>query len=153
MSPIFSPAHGIGTEAGRYLRRVAFEDAPVRRGAPDADSRCVWEIAFGLAVLRRFEPDSPLAEIRRTVSTALRQHSAAAPPLEAEMLLREALGEDVPADEIGDAVRTGVHLVLFARLVDELALTDDELESLVAQAEELAADPGISPRPGLTDVP
>ncbi len=142
MSPIFSPAHGISTDAGRYLRRVAFEDAPAGHEAPDADARCVWEIAFGLAAQRRFEPDSPLAEIRRTVTAALRQHSAAGlPPLEAEMLLREALGEDVPADEIDGAVRSGVHLLLFARLVDELALTDGELESLVARAEELAIEP------------
>ncbi|MBU2670891.1 hypothetical protein KOI35_46070 [Actinoplanes bogorensis] len=141
MSPIFSPVHGIHTAAGRYLQRVAYEDAPARSESPTSATRHVWEIAFGLAARRRFEPDSPLAEIRRTVSATLQLHSAVVlPPLTVEMLIRAALGEDVPVDEIDDSVRTGAHLLLFARLVDELALTDGELEGLVVEAEELAVD-------------
>ena len=141
MSQIFSPVHGIHTPAGRYLQRVAHEDAPPRDGAPTSATRHVWKIAFGLAARRRFEPDSPLAEIRRTVTATQRRHpTAALPPLAAEMLVREALGEIVPVDEIDETVRSGVHLLIFARLVDELALTDGELEDLVVQAEELAVD-------------
>jgi hypothetical protein len=141
MSPIFSPVHGIHTAAGRYLQRVAYADAPARAEAPTSATRHVWEIAFGLAARRRFEPDSPLAEIRRTVwATLHRQSAVALPPLTAEMLIRAALGEEVPVDEIDDTVRTGAHLLLFARLVDELALTDDELEGLVMEAEELAVE-------------
>ncbi|MBM2622459.1 hypothetical protein JIG36_43860 [Actinoplanes sp. LDG1-06] len=144
--------HGVHTAAGRYLQRVAYEDAPVRADAPSSAARHVWAIAFGLAARRRFEPDSPLAEIRRTVVTTLQRHAAAAlPPLAAEMLIRDALGEQVPVDEIGDAVRSGAHLLLFAGLVEELALTDGELESLVIEAEELAVDriaaECVSPRP------
>lgn len=141
MSPIFSPVHGIHTAAGRYLQRVAYEDAPAHGEEPTSATRHVWEIAFQLAVRRRFEPDSPLAEIRRTVSTILRQHaSAALPPLAAEMLIRDALDEAVPVDEISDPVRSRAHLLLFAGLVDELAMTDGELESLIVEAEELAVD-------------
>ncbi|MBL7254968.1 hypothetical protein [Paractinoplanes lichenicola] len=141
MSPIFSPVHGIHTAAGRYLQRVAYEDAPPRSVEPTSAARHVWEIAFGLAARRRFDADSPLAEIRRTVTTTLRRHAAAAlPALAAEMLIRDALGETVPVDEIGDAVRSRAHLMLFAGLVDELAMTDGELEDLVIQAEELAVD-------------
>ncbi|GID25410.1 hypothetical protein [Paractinoplanes brasiliensis] len=141
MSPIFSPVQGIHTAAGRYLRRVAYEDAPAHGEKPTSATRHVWEIAFQLAVRRRFEPDSPLAEIRRTVSTILKQHaSAALPPLAAEMLIRDALDETVPVDEISDPVRSRAHLLLFAGLVDELAMTDGELESLIVEAEELAVD-------------
>ncbi|WP_127497882.1 hypothetical protein [Actinoplanes solisilvae] len=138
------------TEAGRYLRLVVAEEAPRTGDTPDSGARRVWEIAFGLAARRRFETDSPLAEIGRTVTAAVR--SAALPLLEAEMLVREALGEQVPVDGIAESVRTAVHLLVFARLADELALTDDELDSLIAQAEELAAA-GISPRSEPTGVP
>ncbi|MCO8272281.1 hypothetical protein M1L60_16940 [Actinoplanes sp. TRM 88003] len=146
MSPIFSPASGVRTAAGHYLQLVAREEAPQDCDAPDEDARRLWEIAFGLAARRRFTPDSSLAEIRRTVAGGL-------PTLEAEMLLRAALGEKVPVDEIDLSVRTGAHLLLFARLADEMALTDGELEGLVARAEELAAEPEVSPRPELTDAP
>jgi hypothetical protein len=137
----------MNTAAGRYLRLVAHEEAPRQFDTPDGGARRVWAIAFGLAARRRFEPDSPLAEIRRTVTTV------AVPSLEAEMLVRDALGEQVPVGEIGEAVRTGVHLLLFARLTDELALNDGELDDLIAQAEELADDAGISRRPEPTNAP
>ena len=44
------------------------------------------------------------------------------------------------AELVDDAVRSGAHLLLFAGLVDELAMTDGELEGLVIEAEELAVD-------------
>ncbi|WP_250003009.1 hypothetical protein [Actinoplanes sp. M2I2] len=146
MSPMFSPATGVRTQAGHHLLRVAAEETPSPCDAPDEDARRLWAIAFGLAARRRFDADSPLAEIRRTVAAGL-------PTLEAEMLMRDALGEKVPVEEIDESVRTGAYLLLFARLVDEMALTDGELEGLVARAEELAAEPGISPRPEPTGAP
>ena len=139
MSPIFSPAHGVSTAAGRHLQLLAYGGTPRPHDAPGSAARRIWEIAFGLVARRRFEPDSPLAEIRRTVAAALRDHpDEALPPLGAEMLLREALGEKVPVEDIDDTVRSGVHLLLSASLADELAMTDGELDGLIRQAEELA---------------
>jgi hypothetical protein len=134
----------IATEAGRYLRRAARDDAPSRFGSPagqvDESARHVWEIAFGLVVRRRFEPDTALAEISRTVAAAVHEHAAAGLPiLDAEMLVRAALGEIVPTGDIGGDVLLGVHLLLFASLADELALVDAELDALIAEAEEKAA--------------
>ncbi|GAA0541363.1 hypothetical protein GCM10010172_23390 [Paractinoplanes ferrugineus] len=131
----------ISTEAGRYLRRAARDDAPARFGAPtgavDDAARQVWEIAFGLVVRRRFEPDSPLAEISRTVATAVHEHAAAGlPALDAEMLVRHALGEIVPVGDLPGDVLVAVHLLLFASIADELALGDEELDAIVAEAEE-----------------
>jgi hypothetical protein len=133
----------IATDAGRYLRQAARDDAPSRFGSPDGEvdesARRVWEIAFGLAVRRRFEPDTALAEISRTVATAVHEHAAAALPiLDAEMLVRAALGEVVPVGDIDGSVLLGVHLLLFASLADELALGDAELDQLIAEAEEKA---------------
>jgi hypothetical protein len=135
--------HLIRTEAGQYLLAAARDDAPARFGTPpapvDDTARRVWDNAFRLVVRRRFEADSPLAEISRTVAAAVHTHeSVALPPLDAEMLVRDALGEPVPVEEIDPAVRVAVHLLVFASLTDELALGDGELDGLIAQAEELA---------------
>jgi len=137
------PARGTGsirTDAGRYLQAAARDDAPARFGSPpgevDDTARRVWEVAFGLAVRRRFEPDAPLAEISRAVARSVHEHAAAAlPMMDAEMLVRAALGETVPLAEIDPDVQVGVHLLLFASIADELALGDEELELLVAEAE------------------
>jgi hypothetical protein len=132
------------TSAGDYLRAAAGDEAPARFGTPpgpvDDYARQVWQRAFGLAVRRRFEPGSPLAEISRTVATAVHAHdSAGLPAIDAEMLVRAELGETVPVDELDPAVLLGVHLLVFASLVDELALGDGELDDLVTEAERLAA--------------
>jgi len=129
----------IRTEAGRYLRAIA-DDTDARLGTAggqvDDETRRVWAAAFGLAARRRFDPDAPLAEISRTVATAVHEHAAVAlPPLETEMLVRAALGERVPVDEIGPTVLTAVHLLLFVSLTDELALAGPELDTLIAEAE------------------
>jgi hypothetical protein len=134
----------IVTDAGRYLRQAARDEAPARFGSPagavDESARRVWEIAFGLMVRRRFEPDAALAEISRTVATAVHDHAAAGLPiLDAEMLLRAALGETVPVGDIDEGVLTAVHLLLFASLADELALGDAELDAIIAEAEEKAS--------------
>jgi hypothetical protein len=134
----------ISTEAGRYLRQAARDDAPAKFGAPagevDDAARRVWEIAFGLAVRRRFDSETPLAEISRTVATAVHEHAAAAlPMLDAEMLVRHALGEMVPVGDLDSSVFVAVHLLLFASIADELALVDEELDAIIAAAEEKAS--------------
>jgi hypothetical protein len=134
----------IATAAGHYLRQAARDDAPVRFGMPPGDvddaAHRVWEIAFGLVVRRRFEPETPLAEISRTVALAVREHAVAGLPiLDAEMLVRHALGEAVPIGDIDGGVLHAVHLLLFASLTDELALGDRELDAIVAEAEVKAA--------------
>lgn len=146
MTLLDRPAPRIGTEAGHYLRKVARDDAPARfsatAGEPDQAARRVWEVAFTLAVRRRFDPETPLAEISRTVAAGVQAHAPAAlPPLDAEMMVREALGEPVPTADIDPAVRTATHLLLFASLTDALGLRDEELDALVAEAEQLTAPP------------
>ena len=71
----------------------------------------------------------------------MHDHAAAAlPVLDAEMLVRDALGEPVPTDDLDPGVLVGVHLLLFASLADELALGDGELDGIIAEAEEKAAE-------------
>jgi hypothetical protein len=135
----------VSTEAGHYLRAVAQDEAPAHFGTQpgggpvDDDARRIWAIAFGLIARRRFEADAPLADIGRTAATAAHEHAAAALPLlDVEMLIRDALGEPVPTGEIGPAAAAGIHLLVFASIVDELALCEAELDCLITEAEALA---------------
>jgi hypothetical protein len=52
------------------------------------------------------------------------------------MLIREVLGENVPTAGIEPGQAVTVHVLVFAALVEELALTDDELDELIADAED-----------------
>jgi hypothetical protein len=129
----------ITTDAGRFLRAVARDEAQPGHTQADDDARRLWEIAFGLAATRRFEPDAPLAEISRTVAKAVHAYPAVSlPSMDAEMLLRAALGEEVPVGEIDPTVIVAVHVLLFATIADELALCENELGGLIVQAEKTA---------------
>jgi hypothetical protein len=122
------------TPTGRHLRAVALNDrADEMPGAPMLD---VSAAAFGAVVRLRFHPESPLAAIAASVAAAARRHAAMAVPVrEAEMLIRQELGEYVPTGGITREQAVAVHVVLFAALADELALTEDEIDELIANAE------------------
>jgi len=101
---------------------------------PGEDAGEYFAAAFRLAVGLRFRPDVPLPVIAGTVRTAAQRHQGLVPVREAEMLIREALGETVPTAEIATADAVTVHVLMFAALVEELALTDAELDELITQA-------------------
>jgi hypothetical protein len=120
--------------AGAFLRATA-TNTPAPE-VPGDEGREVFEAAFRLAVGLRFKSNAPLSAIAATVREAAGRHTELMMPVrEAEMLIREALGEPVPTAEIAPADRVKVHVLIFAALVEELALTDAELDELIAQAE------------------
>ena len=122
------------TPGGRYLRATAVNDRVDELHEDSA--RNIFARAFVSVVRLRFLPDTPLVAIARSVKAAARRHPALAVRVrEAEMLIREALGECVPTAGITTEQAMAVHVLLFASLVDELALTDDELDELIADAE------------------
>jgi hypothetical protein len=129
------------TRGGLFLRATATHDRAEAVSVEDA--REVFARAFVLAVGLRFAPETPLPVIAGSVAAcARRQAEPTLPVREAEMLVREALGETVPTAGIAPAQRVAVQVLLFAALVEELALTDDELDELIADAEDGAGDPG-----------
>ena len=128
------------TPGGLFLRATATNDRA--EATPDETACEVFARAFALAVGLRFRPGTPLVSIAATVAACARRHADLTVPVrEAEMLIREALGETVPTAGIAPAQRVTVHVLLFAALVEELALTDDELDELIAGAESSAGDP------------
>jgi hypothetical protein len=126
------------TPAGRYLRATATnERVPEVPGPPAAE---IFERVFAAVVRLRFRPDTPLITIATSVAQAARRHpELRAAVREAEMLIRHELGERVPTGEIPAAEALAVHVLMVVALVDELALTDDELDELIAGAEGDAA--------------
>jgi hypothetical protein len=131
---VTATARGPLSAAGAYLRATV-TNIPAE-GRLDQAAQRVFADAFRLAVVLRFQPDSPLAEIALAVARAADRHpSVALPRREAEMLVRDVLGETVPVAGIEREQIAAVQVLLFAAFVDELALTDDELDELIAQAE------------------
>jgi hypothetical protein len=126
------------TPAGLFLRATATNHRA--EAVPDDAARGVFARAFALAVGLRFRPDTPLTVIAGSVAGAARRHTQLTVPVrEAEMLIREALGETVPTAGIDPAQRMVVHVLIFTAVVEELALTDDELDELIADAETSGA--------------
>lgn len=116
--------------ATAFLRATATNTPAPEQPGEDADE--VFARAFDAAVKLRFRTDAPLAAISGSVRSAARRHAELVPVREAEMLIRSALGEQVPTGEISRAETVKVHVLLFAALVEELALTDQELDELLA---------------------
>jgi len=134
------------TAPGAFLRATAINHVAGREIRPDYESRVFFYCAFELAVRRRFRHDTPVMDIARSVNVAARRHALVAlPPLEAEMLVRDALGEAVPIEGIPLTKIVAAHVVIFAALADEMGLTDDELDALIAEAEDQAGALGHPP--------
>jgi len=131
-------AQGSFSRAGAYLRATA-TNTPAEAHL-DPAARILFEQAFRLAVTERFRPETPLAEISLAVARAADRHATVGLSVrEAEMLVREALGETVPVAGIQPDQMVAAHVLLFTAFVDELALSDDELDELITAAEKRAA--------------
>jgi hypothetical protein len=126
--------------AAAYLRATATNNPAGRDVEIDYAAREFFAGAFELAVRRRFRPGTPIGDIAGAVANACRRHqplalsAVALSVMEAEMLIREALGDVVPIEGIPMARVVATHVVMFASIVEELALTDDELDGLIAEA-------------------
>jgi hypothetical protein len=127
--------------AAAHLRAIATNGVVALDADLDDPARVFFASAFGVAVRRRFQPGCPVGDIARTVANARRRHplvahSAVAPgPMEAEMLVRDSLCEAVPIGGIPMPRVVATQLIMFASIVEELALTDDELDELISEAE------------------
>jgi hypothetical protein len=128
-----------GSAAGSYLRATAVNERGPVDLHPDYPARVIFYCAFESVVRRRFRTDGPIADIVRTVANGARRHPfVPMDALAAEMLIRDALGEIVPVEEIPLPMIVATHLVVFAAICDELALADDEIDTLIAAAEDRA---------------
>ncbi|WP_223256751.1 hypothetical protein [Micromonospora endophytica] len=98
--------------------------------------------AFALAVNRHFPPNTTPSDVAAWVcATRLRYNDRdTLPALEMEGLIRAALGEPELVDNIPAETALGVEVFILGELLLQTNLSATELDELVADAEELAAE-------------
>jgi hypothetical protein len=132
---------------GQYIKATIRKDLVARGRLPEdpagAAAGGLIDAAFELAVRRRFVPDCPVRDIALLVAGARRRHpDVTVPVLAAEALIRERLGEAAPTGDIDSDTATLAKVLVLATIVDELALYENELDELLAEAERLAEQRG-----------
>ena len=118
-----------------------------RTGSVDGNS--VIRAAFEVAVRRRFRPGADLREISSFVNEMRKAFGEKTPVLETEAMIRHALGEDVPVDDIGEWLEIGGKVPTLMGVKDVLALDESGVNAILVEAEAIARQRGF--RPTLAD--
>jgi hypothetical protein len=93
---------------------------------------------FGLAVRRRFSPEGDPRSVPTFVSEARAEVGGdAIRPMEAEALVRAALGEAEPAD-IPREIAIPTEIVLAVKILREEHLSPGDMDAFLAEADALA---------------
>jgi hypothetical protein len=107
---------------------------------PPADAELAGRIllaAFDLVIPRWFNKDTPIRQITVEMLEVRARigAKAAQPVIVMEMVVRKALGETVPVDDLDEYVLAKAKAGVLAQYVHSVGLLDDELDELVAEAE------------------
>ncbi|MFU8870999.1 hypothetical protein [Micromonospora sp. SL4-19] len=139
----FWKGRGLSLQA-RLLRAELVGDEREFRRLLDRNRRAggrfgVMPAAFVLLMHRRFRGVQDLREVTQFVSryNAIAPPEHRVPPREAEAVLRSNLGEEYLADLVDDETAADIMYSLLFMLAHELALTEEQLDGLVAAADEL----------------
>lgn len=113
--------------------------------------------AFALLLHRRFGGVQDLREVTQFVThyNAIAPIEHRVPPREAEAVLRSGLGEEYLADLVDDETTADIMYSLLFMLAHELALTEEQLDSLVTAADKLVTFVGTGfpePRVDLSEI-
>jgi hypothetical protein len=98
-------------------------------------------MAFAVAARRRFGPSYRSGDVIRLVAharTALQDSSGDIDPRTAERMLRAVLCDNSTADGLGEQARALAIPALLAVMVDQLGLSDSDLDAFLAEACSLA---------------
>jgi hypothetical protein len=104
--------------------------------------------AFQIALRMRFPTDGDVRDITRFVHDIdpILGHRGVG-PLEVEAKIREALGEDVSTEGIDVNATIAISRLVLGLVVDDLGLTQDDIDNVVAEAERRAVREGHYPIP------
>ncbi|MEV6970592.1 hypothetical protein AB0M47_36350 [Hamadaea sp. NPDC051192] len=108
----------------------------------------VWQAAFELAVVLRFVATTPVHEIAAYVQymrTSFHADLKKIVPIEAEAMIRAALGEDLDLSGIRQQQRAHVYFTTFVLIVRERSMSEKQLRSILIKAENLARRRGFDP--------
>ena len=98
----------------------------------------IVHVLFDLVIPRWFTPETPVRDItaqmlavRTTVGAKVAQ-----PVVVLEMVVRHALGEPVPVDDLDPYVLVQAKAAIVSQYAHSVGLLDDELDALLAAAEQ-----------------
>lgn len=138
---------------GRFLRAVMLrwdEQTQLHaevKAAGSKDSNELTRATFKVAVSRYFPPAVDLrviSELVHEMRSAFGQHL---PVLETEMLIREALGEEVPTGDIGLVSELTSKTFTLMALADKWNRDVLIINSVLLEAEKLVRRQGFDPTP------
>lgn len=138
---------------GKYLRAsmLRHESERLALGArmdkefSSLDSQQVMATAFEVAVARWFEPGVDLRKISIFVADMRRAFGPDVPSLEAEALIRKALGEQVTTDDIAMRERVGTFILTLMTVADFRGREEVEVDSILTEAERAVFEQGLHP--------
>jgi hypothetical protein len=146
------------TLAGQWMRSGVLEDADTRRrlgrrlnGGKDGwndDEPAVIEAACELAVRRMFGSAYDVRAITAFVSELRGRVAGSRTPidqLEAEAVIRAALGEDTAISDLRRLTLLNVRGLVTARICIVLGLGEQEVNQLIVDAERIAFERGWNP--------
>ena len=136
ISGLWLRTHAKGAPAGaeRYTRVT---DVDAAEG--------VMQAAFALAAHRRFPADRDRREVTNVVTELMARYSPKGlRSIDAETLIREALGEQVSTAGIDERSRILTWALFTPDLLAQSKLSDDELDDLLCAAEETAIGQGLT---------
>ncbi|MFB9546422.1 hypothetical protein [Micromonospora sagamiensis] len=111
------------------------------------DGNELTRATFEVAVRRYFPPDVDLRVISGLVYEMRQVFGEHVPVLETEMLIRSALGEDVPTDDITLKPEMMARTFTLMGLTDKWSRDVSTVNSVLAEAEELVRQRGFDPTP------
>jgi len=114
-----------------------------RTGSVDANS--VTTAAFEVGVRRRFRPGVDLREISSFIADIRAAFGDNVPVMETEALIRHALGEDVPVDDLLIQMEIGAKVLTLVAIKDVLSLDEAGVNAILVEAEALARQRGFEP--------
>jgi hypothetical protein len=135
---------------GQWIRaNVKGDEAAWKRLGDDPDAEAAFAVltaAFELAVRRRFTPGQDVRDISRFVG-GMKDRFALdmVRHIDAEALIRAALGEDVSTDGIEMVAESHARQFTIVEVVEQLNLSDRDLDALLAEAEQMAVARGFNP--------
>ncbi|SCF22497.1 hypothetical protein GA0070618_4202 [Micromonospora echinospora] len=116
-----------------------------KHGSKDGNE--LTRAAFEVAVRRYFPPDTDLRVISGLVHEMRQVFGELVPVLETEMLIRAALGEEVPIDDITLVPELTAKTFTLMGLTDKWSRDVSTVNSVLAEAEELVHRRGFAPTP------
>lgn len=136
---------------GRFLRATMLRQsnhlelhAEVKKHGSKGSAALI-RATFEVAVRRYFPRDVDLRIISAFVQEMRKAFGPAVPVLETEAMIRAALGEDLPTDDIGLQPEIEAKTLTLAGLADRWDRDESVVNSVLVEAEKLVRQRGVEP--------